>query len=166
VRETWREAGIKLFSKPSQREAFRMRIFAGDTVMSVWSGIENGLPTADSSPDELVPTSQVQLQWPKWGQHYETGGKAGEPVDMPEVKELQRLYEAWEGASSKQERERAWHAMLQIHAEQQLTIGVVSGVPQPVVARNTLMNVPEKGFYNWDPGAFFGIYRPDTFWFK
>jgi peptide/nickel transport system substrate-binding protein len=28
------------------------------------------------------------------------------------------------------------------------------------------MNVPEKGFYNWDPGAFFGVYRPDTFWFK
>jgi peptide/nickel transport system substrate-binding protein len=39
-------------------------------------------------------------------------------------------------------------------------------VPQPVVARETLMNVPLEGFYNWDPGAFFGIYRPDTFWFK
>ena len=28
-----------------------------------------------------------------------------------------------------------------------------------------LRNVPEKGIYNWDPGAFFGLYRPDTFWF-
>ena len=166
IRETWREAGIKLFSKPSQREAFRMRVFAGDTVMSVWSGIENGLPTADSSPDELVPTSQVQLQWPKWGQFFETGGKAGEAVDMPEVKELQNLYKAWESAPSRQERERVWQKMLEMHAEQQYTIGVVSGVPQPVVARETLMNVPEKGFYNWDPGAFFGIYRPDTFWFR
>lgn len=166
IRETWREAGIKLFSKPSQREAFRMRVFAGDTVMSVWSGIENGLPTADSSPDELVPTSQVQLQWPKWGQFYETGGKAGEAVDMPEVKELEKLYKAWESAASRQDRERVWQKMLEIHAEQQYSIGVVSGVPQPVVARETLMNVPEKGFYNWDPGAFFGIYRPDTFWFK
>ena len=26
--------------------------------------------------------------------------------------------------------------------------------------------MPEKGIYNWDPGAFFGIYRPDTFWFS
>ena len=166
IRETWREAGIKLFSKPSQREAFRMRIFSGDTVMSVWSGIENGLPTADTNPDELVPTSQVQLQWPKWGQHYETGGKAGEAVDMPEVKELERLYKVWAAATSEQERARTWQAMLELHAEQQFTIGVVSAVPQPIVARNTLMNVPEKGFYNWDPGAFFGIYRPDTFWFK
>ena len=166
IRETWREAGIKLFSKPSQRESFRMRIFSGDTVMSVWSGIENGLATPDSSPDELAPTSQVQLQWPKFGQHYETGGKSGEAPDIAEVKELERLYRVWLESPSRQERERAWHAMLELHAEQQFTIGVVSGVPQPVVARNTLMNVPEQGFYNWDPGAFFGIYRPDTFWFR
>jgi peptide/nickel transport system substrate-binding protein len=166
IRETWREAGIKLFSKPSQREAFRNRIFSGETVMSVWSGLENGLATADNSPDELVPTSQVQLQWPKFGQHYETGGKSGEAVDIPEVKELERLYRTWLEARERREREKAWHAMLQLHAEQQFTIGVVSGVPQPVVARETLMNVPEKGFYNWDPGAFFGIYRPDTFWFR
>ena len=166
VRETWREAGIKLFSKPSQREAFRMRIFSGETVMSVWSGLENGLATADNSPDELVPTSQVQLQWPKFGQHHETGGKAGEAVDIAEVKELERLYSSWLKANTRHERERAWQAMLELHAEQQFTIGIVSGVPQPVVVRETLMNVPEKGFYNWDPGAFFGIYRPDTFWFR
>jgi peptide/nickel transport system substrate-binding protein len=54
--------------------------------------------------------------------------------------------------------------MLQIHADQQFVIGVVSGVAQPVVVRNTLRNVPEKGTYNWEPGAFFGIYRPDSFW--
>jgi peptide/nickel transport system substrate-binding protein len=28
-----------------------------------------------------------------------------------------------------------------------------------------LHNVPEHGIYNFDPGAFFGLYRPDTFWF-
>ncbi len=43
---------------------------------------------------------------------------------------------------------------------------LLAGVPQPVVARDKLMNVPVQGFYNWDPGAFFGIYRPETFWFK
>jgi peptide/nickel transport system substrate-binding protein len=166
IRETWREVGIKLFSKPSQREAWRNRIYSGETVMSVWSGIENGLATPDSSPDELAPTSQTQYQWPKFGQHFETGGKSGEPLDIAEAKELMRLYRAWQEAATPVERERAWHAMLELHAEQQFVIGVVSGVPQPVVARETLMNVPERGFYNWDPGAFFGIYRPDTFWFK
>jgi peptide/nickel transport system substrate-binding protein len=166
IRETWREVGIKLFSKPSQREAFRNRIFSGETVMSVWSGLENGLATAENSPDELAPTSQTQLQWPKFGQYIETGGKSGEPVDIAAAKELARLYAAWLASGNRGERERIWHAMLELHAEQQFTIGVVSGVPQPVVARDTLVNVPEKGLYNWDPGAFFGIYRPDTFWFK
>jgi len=166
IRETWREVGIKLFSKPSQRDAFRNRLFSGETLMSAWSGIENGLATPDNPPDELAPTSQSHNQWPKWGQYLETAGKSGEPVDMPEAKELQRLNRAWFDATSRQERERAWHAMLELHADQQFTIGVVAGVPQPVVARKTLMNVPEQGFYNWDPGAFFGIYRPDTFWFR
>ena len=27
-------------------------------------------------------------------------------------------------------------------------------------------NVPQEAIYNWDPGAEFGIYRPDTFWFE
>jgi peptide/nickel transport system substrate-binding protein len=166
IRETWREVGIKVFTKPSQREAWRNRIYSGETVMSVWGGIENGLATPDTSPDELAPMSQTQLQWPKFGQYFETGGKSGEPVDIPEVKELQRLYEVWMSATSRRDREQAWHDMLALHAEQQFTIGVVAGVPQPVVARDKLMNVPERGFYNWDPGAFFGIYRPDTFWFR
>jgi peptide/nickel transport system substrate-binding protein len=166
IRETWREVGIKLYSKPSQREAFRNRIFAGETVMSVWSGLENGLPTPDTAPDELAPTSQLQLQWPKYGQYYDTGGKMGETPDIAEVKELAALYRAWLGAATREEREKIWHQMLALHAEQQFVIGVVAGVPQPVVVRDKLMNLPAQGFYNWDPGAFFGIYRPDTFWFK
>lgn len=166
IRETWREAGIKLFSKPSQREVLRNRVFAGEALMSVWSGLENGIASADISPDELAPTSQQQLQWPKFGQYFETGGKAGEAPDIAEAAELMKLFGAWRSAGSRDERARIWHRMLQIHSDQVFSIGVVNGVAQPVVVRNSLRNVPEKGIYNWDPGAFFGIYRPDTFWFS
>jgi peptide/nickel transport system substrate-binding protein len=41
----------------------------------------------------------------------------------------------------------------------------VTGNLQPVVIGNDVRNVPAEGLYNWDPGAYFGIYRPDTFWF-
>jgi peptide/nickel transport system substrate-binding protein len=34
------------------------------------------------------------------------------------------------------------------------------------VVDKALRNVPQKGVYNWEPGAHFGIYRPDTFWFE
>ena len=46
IRETWREVGIKLFPKPSQREVLRNRVFSGEALMSVWSGIENGIASA------------------------------------------------------------------------------------------------------------------------
>jgi peptide/nickel transport system substrate-binding protein len=132
--------------------------------MSVWTGLENGMASADVAPDELAPTSQQQLHWPKFGQHYETSGKAGEAPDIAEVTELLKLAKDWRAASSRDERTRIWHRMLNLHSEQIYVIGVVNGVSQPVVVRNTLRNVPEKGIYNWDPGAFFGIYRPETFW--
>jgi peptide/nickel transport system substrate-binding protein len=163
IHDSWLRAGIKLYSRPSQREVFRNRIFAGETMISVWSGFENGVPNADISPHELAPTSQYQLQWPKWGQHYSTGGKIGDAPDMSEARELLALYNDWRVAPG-EERERIWHRMLKIHSDKVLTIGVVAGVPQPIVVNNRLRNVPKKGIYNWNPGAHFGVYRPDTFW--
>ena len=165
IRDGWAEIGVKMFVKPSQREVFRNRIFAGETQMSIWSGYANGLPSPDMSPRELAPTEQIHLEWPKWGQHYETSGQMGEPPDTPESKELLDLYERWTWARARGEREAIWHRMLEIHADQLFTIGIVSAVPQPVVVKRSLRNVPVEGIYAWDPGAQLGIYRPDTFWF-
>ncbi|WP_199899266.1 ABC transporter substrate-binding protein [Sneathiella glossodoripedis] len=166
IRDSWREIGVALFTKPSQRTVFRNRIFSGETIMSVWSGMENGVPTANESPARLATTSQLSYQWPKWGQYYETKGQSGEPVDMPEVERLNELYRAWHIADNDQERTRIWKEMLQIHVEQQFTIGVVSGILQPIVVKNHLMNVPKKAIFNWDPGAHLGMYHPDLFWFN
>ncbi len=58
-----------------------------------------------------------------------------------------------------------WHEMLRIWAEEVYSIGLVAGVQQPVVVNARLRNVPTDGMYNWDPGAHFGIYKPDGFWF-
>ena len=165
IHDEWLKIGVKLFTKPLQREVFRKRIFAGSTLMSVWGGLENGLATRDTSPRELAPTEQVQLQWPTWGQYFETKGALGEPPDLPEGEELARLNAEWEHTADPARREAIWHRMLEIHADQVFTIGLVAGVPQPVVVRNTLRNVPKEGVYNWEPGAHFGIYHPDTFWF-
>ncbi|MEE8334266.1 MAG: ABC transporter substrate-binding protein [Alphaproteobacteria bacterium] len=165
IGDSWLAAGIKIFTRPSQREVFRNRIFAGETLMSVWSGIENALPNADISPRELAPTSQQQLQWPKWGQHFETRTKVGEAPALPAVRELLTLYQSWRTTPERAKRKVIWRRMLEIHADNVFTIGVVAGVPQPVVASTRLRNVPEKGVYNWSPGAHFGIYRPDGFWF-
>lgn len=166
IAETWIKAGIKMFPKPSQRDVLRNRIFSGEALMSVWSGLENGVPNASTSPIELAPTSQYQLQWPKWGQWHETKGQSGEAPEEAEAKELTALNEAWNNTSDLSQRERIWHRMLTIHAEKMYSIGVVTGVFQPIVANRKLMNVPNEGIYNWDPGALIGMYRPESFWMK
>jgi peptide/nickel transport system substrate-binding protein len=165
LRDSWRRIGIKLFAKPSQLTLFRRRVFSGETLMSIDKGIENGLATAAMSPWEFAPTSQQQLQWPKWGQYYETKGTAGDPPSLPSAIRLKELYEDWLAAASHEEHTRIWHEMLQIWADEVFSIGTVAGVLQPVVVNAKLRNVPEQGIYNWDPGAFFGIYKPDGFWF-
>ena len=165
IHDSWLQAGVKLYTRPSQREVFRNRIFAGETQMSIWFGYENGVPTADMSPHELAPTSQHGYHWPMWGQYYETGGRSGEPVDLDAALELADLHETWLGATTRHQRTAIWRRMLEIHAEQVFTIGLVSGIPQPVVVSNRMRNVPPEGIYNWDPGAHFGMYRPETFWF-
>ncbi len=165
IHDGWLAVGIKLYTKPSQREVFRSRIYSGDTIMSVWSGLSNAIPTADMSPQELAPTAQTQLQWPKWGLYYETAGNSGKEPDLPEVRELAQLNHQWQVATSTEERARIWRRMLEIQTDNVYTIGIVSGVLQPVVISNRLRNVPVEGIYNWDPGSYFGIYKPDTFWF-
>ena len=165
IHDSWLKAGIKLFIKPLQRVNFRRRVFAGSTLMSVWFGIDNAVPTALSSPEELAPTSRYQLQWPKWGQHFQSMSRKGKPVDLPAARKLLALNERWRVAINRFEKKVIWHDMLDLYTDQVFSIGLVNSVPQPVVISNRLRNVPKKAIYNWDPGAHFGIYRPDTFWF-
>ncbi|MBV8534985.1 MAG: ABC transporter substrate-binding protein, partial [Alphaproteobacteria bacterium] len=125
----------------------------------------NALPTADMAPDEFAPTRQDQLQWPKWGEYFETSGKSGEKCDDPKAEELLQLHTDWRTAGSRDERREIWRKMIAIDADQVYSIGTVADVKQPVVVSRRLRNVPEHGIYNFEPGAFFGIYHPDTFWF-
>lgn len=164
VHDQWLDLGIKIYARPMQRDLFRNRIFAGDTLMSVWFGLEAGLATAETDPWELAPISQQSLQWPKWGQYYETNGKSGEAPDIPSAELLLSLYKDWTVASSSAARARIWREMLAINADQVYSISLVAGVLQPVVMNARLRNVPERGLFNWDPGSHFGLYRPERFW--
>lgn len=166
IGDGWLQLGIKLHTKPSQREVFRERVFAGEAMMAMFNGIDNGLPTEDMSPAEFAPTSQSQLQWPKWGQHHESSQKVGEAPDLPAAMELLDLYRQWSRAPTGEERKAVWRRMLDIHSREVFSIGLVRDVPQPVVVSDRLRNVPDVGVYGWLPTAYFGVYRPDTFWFE
>ncbi|GAB4520777.1 MAG: ABC transporter substrate-binding protein [Roseibium sp.] len=163
VAETWREIGIKLFAKPSQRDNLRERAITGELVMSVWTGLENGIPTSEMPPEDLAPVRGDILSWQAWGDNYETRGEGGEKPDWAPAERLMELHAAWLGSRTPEERTAIWEEMLAIHAEETIRIGLVSGVPQPVVIKD-VENVPLEGIYGWDPGAHFGIHRMDEFY--
>ncbi|MGH7095077.1 MAG: ABC transporter substrate-binding protein, partial [Stellaceae bacterium] len=148
IHESWRKIGIKLYSKPEQLTLFRERVFSGAAQMSLDNGIESGLATAGRSPAEFAPTSQQELEWPKWGQYMETKGTAGQPPDLPAAERLKALYGQWLGATSEADHAHIWHEMLKIYADNVFSIGLVAGVLQPVVVNDRLRNVPKDGIYN------------------
>ena len=90
---------------------------------------------------------------------------ACEAPDTAEGKRLMTLYNRWSKSDSIDERTEIWHEILDIHAQQVFSIGLICGVPQPIVVNNALRNVPESASYGWEPTAYFGVYKPDTFWF-
>ena len=159
------QIGIKVFVKASQRDILRKRVFAGLTVMSVWAGMDNAVVTAEMSPAEISPSAEDQLQWPRWGHYYQTQGKKGEKPALPEVVKLAELYSMWANALDNKERTRIWHEMLALYTDQVFSIGTINSVLQPIVVSPKLKNVPEDGVFSYAPGAYFGVYAMDTFWF-
>jgi peptide/nickel transport system substrate-binding protein len=164
ITDNFRDIGIRLFYRSAQRELFRRRVLIGETVLSIWQGVDNGLAGPDTEPDAFAPTNRGQYQWPRFGQLVETAGRTGDKIDMPEVKELADLHEAWQRSATREERAAIWRKMLGNHAQNVWSIGIVNSTLQPIIASKRLRNVPDDGWYSFEPGAFLGVHRPDAFW--
>ena len=165
VTDHWSKIGISLFIRTSQRDIFRSRAIAGQIMMAIWSGIDNGVPTADMNPGALAPTHDDQLQWPVWGNYYLTRGEQGSAPTMPGSRQADRTAQDSGGElPTLDERAAIWHQMLAIYTDQVFSIGLVNATLQPVVTSARLRNVPENGLYGFDPTCFLGVYMPDTFW--
>jgi peptide/nickel transport system substrate-binding protein len=165
VTDHWRDIGIKVFTRATQRDIFRSRLKAGSTMMSVWSGLDNGIPRAAMPPEELAPTNDAQTQWPNWGLWGMTNGKSGTEPDLAPVKQLWDLWSRWQLTTTDAEREAIWHQMLQIYTDEVFSIGTVNATLQPIVVSNRLRNVPEDVVFSFQPGSYFGVFMMDTFWF-
>jgi len=165
IAEMWRDLGLKLIFRPLDRDILRNKVYSGESMLPVWFGWNLGLPTADAAPKELAPMDQSSFSWPKWGQFVQTGGAAGEPVDMPEAARLMALFDRWSHAATADARADAWREMLAIHADQVFGIGLVASAPQPVVVSSALRNLPAEAVFAWEPGAHFGVHRIDELFF-
>lgn len=166
VAETWAEIGVRLIHRPLDRDILRNLAQRGVAMMPVWSGWNNGIPTPDFPPTELAPVDQANFSWPLWGEHFQTGGRAGLAPDKPEAQRLMALFDQWQRTPTEQGRKDAWRAMLAVHAAEKYVIGLVAKAPQPIAVSRRLRNVPSEGLFAWDPGAHLGIHRIDEFFFE
>ena len=164
VLDQWKKIGIKALLKPQTTDNFRLRTTSGEAVMTAYAGVTTAAPTVDTSPREFTPVMQGGLQWPKWGLFVESKGKQGEACDTEDGKKLLELLQVWERSADAAERRKAWDDILAVNAEQVYSIGTVNEVSQPVTVGKRVRNVPEKGYWAWDPGGYIGLYEPDTFW--
>ena len=55
--------------------------------------------------------------------------------------------------------------MLKIYSDNLFTIGILNGTKQPVVTAPNLRNVPKNGVFAFNPGAYFGVYNPEAFYY-
>lgn len=164
IRDHWAEIGIGLLTKTFQQDVFRNRVFAGQSIMTIFYGPDNGRPTAAIAPNEWAPVEEQSLQWSQWGNHEETAGKAGQACDLPAAQELLKLYHRWKATDDMAERAAIWKSLIAINAEQLFMLPLISEVPQPVVVSRRLVNLPVEAYWSWEPGAHFGIYRLDQAW--
>ncbi len=166
IQDQWQVIGLKLIIRGSQRDVMRRRAIAGLAIMTIWNGLDNAVASPDMAPYELIPSSESSLQWPQWGMYYASKGKKGEKPDLPAVNELLEYANMWKRATSSGEKAEFWARILRISSDQVFSIGIVNGALQPVVVNNRIQNVPEVAIYAYSPTSYFGVYLPDTFWFK
>lgn len=165
ITDHMRDVGIAIYIRTSQRDVFRSRAMGGEVQMAVLPGLDNGVPTADMSPDGLAPTQAEQLQWPVWGSWYSSGQTAGQPPDLEAAIRLVSLLEEWRKSTSTPQRRAIWDQMLQLWADQVFSIGTVNTAPQPIVRSARLRNLPADALYGFTPTSFLGAYMPDTFYY-
>ncbi|MCB1448651.1 MAG: ABC transporter substrate-binding protein, partial [Nitratireductor sp.] len=55
IADHWSQVGIKMFVRASQRDIFRRRAYNGETLISVFSGMDNAIANSEMSPQEMAP---------------------------------------------------------------------------------------------------------------
>jgi len=146
VADYWGAIGVKINFNSISRDLLSPRVQANEEPMGLWHG--------DSSSDVLfpldvkyyIPNDSDANVWARpWRIWYNTGGESGQ--EPPE--QIKELFDWWDKLKSTLDTE--WgQRILGSEAENLWTVGTVGLAPHPVIVRNNLRNVPEKGVWVWD----------------
>ncbi|HHV81136.1 TPA: ABC transporter substrate-binding protein [bacterium] len=163
VSKYWRNIGIKVAVKPSERTLYRMRMLTGEAQIGTWFLMGGQEPTLE--PHWYIPTT-TQTYWaPMWGQWYQAGGKAGENPPQ-DIKKLQHTWDLIQKTFDPARRRILWQQILDVHAQEVYMIGIVGEVPQPIIVKNSMHNVPQKCLHSWPVGHYLGLARVVQFYIE
>lgn len=146
----WDNIGVKVAVKEISRELQDSRAKGNLIQMGFWSGDRCAFLFL-LEPYWWVPMNYgwENVWCPLWAQWYASKGKSGEEPPK-EVKRLITLWEKMQTTLSNKERIRLGKEILKSNAENLWTIGIVGLAPQPIIAKNFLRNIPEKGLWGYD----------------
>jgi len=164
VVEHWRDVGLDIRLKQLTGGLQSERARANLMHMTLWHADRTSDILFPPEPFWFVPMRrhwEVSI-WPQWALWYLSGGEKGErPMPLP--MQLLVWWKEMRTCMDEGRRIELGKKILRAQAENLWTIGTVGLAPHPLVVKNTLRNVPEKGYWGWDDRWSFP-YHPET-WF-
>ena len=151
VASYWRDVGIDLRLKIVDASLQNARAVGGEMQMTAWHADRVTDVLFPLQPDWWVPrrAGWEFTLWNDWARWYMTRGRLGaEPP--PIMRRLLDLTGTMQRTLDPDERLAAGKEILQIHADNVWTIGLVGQGPQPLVLSARMRGVPEQGIWGWD----------------
>ena len=146
IAEWWNSIGVKTEIESMTRDVYWPRAGANEVMVATW-GLDRGLvPMVD--PIYQFPFDERSWMAPAYGIWYKSGGMDGlEPTD--EFKAAMDLYDEYKATTDFDRQIEIGKEIVRMSTENLWTIGTVGMVPNPVVVKNSFMNVAQNHTSDW-----------------
>ncbi len=162
VKKYWEDVGVKVAIVPVDRSLYQVKCDSGDLEIGIWNFDRNAAVLAD--PGRILGWTTDGPWAPLYALWYTSGGKSGEEPKG----DIRKLYEIWDQVQvtvDEAQREELFKEIINLHKENIWMIGTVGELPQPVVVKNNVRNVPDDVV--WDDSLRTPKNsRPEQFFFK
>jgi len=165
IKKYWSHIGIDIRMKMIG-DLYGEKIAANKIEVGMWEGDKATDVLFLLQPTYVVPSIVESSNiWSRlWALWVSTGGKQGEKP-IPEAMENVERWNKMKSTIDKEERIHLGKEILRSQAENLWVIGTVGVPPLPIIVRDNLRNVPEKGIWGWDY-LWACIYHPAQFFLK
>ncbi|MBI4758811.1 MAG: ABC transporter substrate-binding protein [Chloroflexi bacterium] len=158
----WNAVGVKVTLKTMTREIYWPRACANEVQVATWTTDRGLVPMVD--PIYIFPFDERSWMAPLFGIWYKSGGKLGEKPPE-EFKKAMDLYDKYKVTVDPKEQVKIGKELVKMAGENLWVNGTVGMVPNVVVVKDNLKNVPKDFTTDWiimSPGTL----DPPQFYFE